>query len=30
MYGFVPTELLNGREVTTHRRCARDVAQRFL
>src|SRR5207244_6711002 len=26
---LVPTELLNGREVTTHRRCARDVAQRF-
>lgn len=29
IYGLAPTGLLDGREVTTHWRCARDVAQRF-
>ncbi len=29
IYGVAPTGLLDGREVTTHWRCARDVAQRF-
>ncbi len=29
LYGLAPTGLLDGREVTVHWRCARDVAQRF-
>ncbi len=29
IYGVAPTGLLDGREVTTHWRCARDVARRF-
>lgn len=29
LYGLAPTGLLDGREVTVHWRCARDIAQRF-